>query len=116
MRFAVRGGATAALLCEANAADVAAAKRKGRSTTRLVASDPPATALVIDAEGVSDIDTTAIQQLEELLEDLAKADVDVAFARVRQPVTKMLERAGLDGHRVFLEVDDAVEHFVGDGT
>jgi SulP family sulfate permease len=81
--------------------------------TRLVASDPPATALVIDAEGVSDIDTTAIQQLEELLEDLAKADVDVAFARVRQPVTKMLERAGLDGHRVFLEVDDAVEHFVG---
>jgi SulP family sulfate permease len=84
--------------------------------TRLVASDPPATALVIDAEGVSDIDTTAIQQLEELLEDLAKADVDVAFARVRQPVTKMLERAGLDGQRVFLEVDDAVEHFVGDAT
>ena len=39
MRFAVRGGATAALLCEANAADVAAAKRKGRSTTRLVASE-----------------------------------------------------------------------------
>jgi SulP family sulfate permease len=82
--------------------------------SRLVASDPPATALVIDAEGVSDIDTTAIEQLEELLDDLAKADVDVAFARVRQPVTQMLERVGLDGHRIFLEVDDAVEHFASD--
>ncbi len=83
---------------------------------RLVASDPPATALVIDAEGVSDIDTTAIQQLEELLDDLAEANVDVAFARVRQPIHDMIERAGLGDrlgdHSIFLEVDDAVEHFV----
>jgi SulP family sulfate permease len=83
--------------------------------SRLIESDPPATALVIDAEGVSDIDTTALQQLEELLEDLAEANVDVAFARVRQPVTDMIERAGLHDrvHRdaIFLEVDDAVHHF-----
>jgi SulP family sulfate permease len=82
---------------------------------RLVASDPPATALVLDMEGVSDIDTTAVQQLDELLEDLAKADVVVAFARVRQPVLDMFDRAGItervgDG-AVFLEVDDAVAHF-----
>jgi SulP family sulfate permease len=82
---------------------------------RLVASDPPATALVLDMEGVSDIDTTAVQQLDELLEDLAKADVEVAFARVRQPVLDMFDRAGITERvgddEVFLEVDDAVTHF-----
>jgi SulP family sulfate permease len=88
--------------------------------SRLVESDPPATALVIDAEGVSDIDTTALQQLEELLEDLDEANVEVAFARVRQPVTDMIERAGLhdrvNQETVFLEVDDAVHHFQTNGT
>ena len=82
---------------------------------RLIASDPPATALVLDMEGVSDIDTTAIQELDQLLDDLAGADVAVAFARVRQPVVHMIERAGLhdrvNREMVFLEVDDAVTFF-----
>jgi SulP family sulfate permease len=82
---------------------------------RLIASDPPATALVLDMEGVSDIDTTAVQELDQLLDDLADADVAVAFARVRQPVLQMIERAGLhdrvERDMVFLEVDDAVAHF-----
>ena len=82
---------------------------------RLIASDPPATALVLDMEGVSDIDTTAIQELDQLLDDLVEADVAVAFARVRQPVVQMVERAGLHDRvsrdMVFLEVDDAVKHF-----
>ena len=79
---------------------------------RLAHSDPAAGALVIDAEGVSDIDTTAIEQLGELLDDLAAAEIEVAFARVRKPVrdmldrSELLERIGTD--RIFLEVDDAV--------
>jgi len=81
---------------------------------RLLAAQPPATALVIDAEGMSDIDTTAVEQLQELFDDLAAADVEVAFARVRTPVLDMLERAGVldrnDPDRIFLEVDDAVDH------
>ncbi|MDJ0953608.1 MAG: SulP family inorganic anion transporter [Acidimicrobiia bacterium] len=79
---------------------------------RLASSDPPATTLVIDLEGVSDIDTTAIEQLGELLDDLAVADVTVGLARVRKPVHDMLDRSGLleriGAERVFLEVDDAV--------
>ena len=75
--------------------------------TRLVEAEPPATALVIDAEGVSDIDTTAIQQLEELLDDLSAAGVTVTFARVRQPVREMLHRSGILEHvgdnAIFLE-------------
>jgi SulP family sulfate permease len=83
---------------------------------RLVESDPPATALVLDAEGVSDIDTTAIQALHDLVLELEAADVDVTFARVRRPVHDMIERSGLRDslgeHAVFLEVDDAVDNYL----
>jgi SulP family sulfate permease len=82
---------------------------------RLVASDPPASVLVLDMEGVSDVDTTAVQQLDELLDDLDEAAVAVALARVRGPVRDMLERSGLldriGEEAIFLEVDDAVEHY-----
>lgn len=83
---------------------------------RLVEADPPVSALVFDAEGVSDIDTTAIAQLADLVADLDAANVEVSFARVRKPVRDMIERAGLRDrvgeHAVFLEVDDAVQHFL----
>jgi SulP family sulfate permease len=86
---------------------------------RLIASDPPADALVIDAEGMSEIDTTAIQQLEEFLGELAEAHVSVSMARVRLPVMEMFERSGLieriGADQIFLEVDDAVQHFLASG-
>ena len=79
---------------------------------RLASTDPLPGALVIDAEGVSDIDTTAIEQVEELLDNLDAAEIEVAFARVRKPVSEMLDRSGLleriGTDRIFLEVDDAV--------
>ncbi|MGI9613544.1 MAG: SulP family inorganic anion transporter [Acidimicrobiales bacterium] len=82
---------------------------------RLIGSDPPADVLIIDAEGVSDIDTTALQQLAELVDDLDDADVTVVLARVRRPVEVMLRRTGitdrLGDSAIFLEVDDAVAHF-----
>ena len=87
---------------------------------RLVESEPPASALIIDAEGVSDIDTTAVQQLEELVEELEEADVTVTFARVRGPVRDMLQRAGIidmvGDDAIFLEVDDAVTQALDSGA
>ena len=84
---------------------------------RLAASEPPAHALLIDAEGISDIDTTAIQQLGELLDHLDAVDIEVSWARVRRPVLEMLERSGLldriGKDHIFLEVDDAVNDFLG---
>ena len=84
---------------------------------RLATSEPPATTLLIDAEGMSDLDTTATQQLGELLDDLDTVGIDVSWARVRQPVLDMLERSGLMDRigqdHVFLEVDDAVSHHLG---
>ena len=47
---------------------------------RLTKTDPPATVLIVDAEGVSDVDTTAIEQFGELLDDLAAAEIDFAMA------------------------------------
>jgi SulP family sulfate permease len=83
---------------------------------QLLALDPPATAMVLDAEGVSDIDSTAIEAIADLVAELTAADVDISFARVRKPVRDMIERSGLadriGNHANFLEVDDAVTHFV----
>ncbi len=83
---------------------------------RLAVSEPPPATLLIDAEGMSDMDTTATQQIGELLDTLDGAGISVSWARVRQPVLDMLERSGLmerigEDH-VFLEVDDAVTDFL----
>ncbi|MGI9603115.1 MAG: SulP family inorganic anion transporter, partial [Acidimicrobiales bacterium] len=84
---------------------------------RLIDTDPQPPALVLDLEGVSDIDTTAIQELGDLLDDLEAAEVSVSMARVRGPVRDMLARSGLldrlGDDEIFLEVDDAVERHRG---
>jgi len=83
---------------------------------RLASSEPPAHAVVIDAEGISDIDTTATQQLGELLDHLDAVGIEVSWARVRRPVLDMLERSGLIDRigtdHIFLEIDDAVNDFL----
>jgi sulfate permease, SulP family len=82
---------------------------------RITAAELPVHSLIIDAEGVSDIDATATMALSELLEDLEEANVHISFARLRQPVREMFERAGLldriGADNIYLEVDDAVEAF-----
>ncbi|HAS13544.1 MAG TPA: hypothetical protein DCS55_24035, partial [Acidimicrobiaceae bacterium] len=52
--------------------------------------------LVLDFEGVGSLDTTAVDALGELLEDLDEAEVAVvAVARAIDPVLDVLDRAGL---------------------
>lgn len=52
-------------------------------------------------------------------DELAAADVDVTFARVRTPVYEMLDRSGLSARvgedAIFLEIDDAAQHFISAG-
>ncbi len=78
-------------------------------------ADPAIEWVLIDAESIHDIDTTAIQGLEELLEDLRDIGVHVAFARLRQAVRDVIEAADLIGtigeDNVYLEVDDGVAAF-----
>jgi MFS superfamily sulfate permease-like transporter len=81
-------------------------------TAAVTAADPPAGWVVLDMEGVTDIDSTATQMLVELLADRDSRGVAIAFARLKAPVAAYLDRAGIGGAtgagRVFLEADDAV--------
>jgi SulP family sulfate permease len=75
-------------------------------------ADQPVEWVLIDAESTYDIDTTALQSLEELIEDLHAAGITVALARLRNAVRTVMDAAGLielvgDEH-IYLEVDDAV--------
>jgi SulP family sulfate permease len=71
--------------------------------------------VVIDAEGIGEVDSTGAAMLADLADDLRKRGVTLALARVKAPVAAYLARAGvmskIGAERVYLEVDDAVAAF-----
>lgn len=73
----------------------------------LLAQDPHA--LVLDLSSVNDIDTSAVDTLTELLDELDDVGVAVHFATYRGPVTEILERTPLPARVAGLHenVDDA---------
>ena len=90
----------------------------------LAASEPPATALLIDAEGITDLDTSAADILAELWSELASTGVELLMARVHGPVRDMLHRSGLEESigpdRIYATVRAGVEDYLkrrgGDGV
>ena len=62
---------------------------------RLARADPPPTWIVIAAEPMTDVDTTASDVLEELEEALNAAGIRMVFAELKDPVRRKLERYGL---------------------
>ena len=69
-------------------------------------------AIVLDASGVNDIDTSAVEALSELLVELDEQGIAVHLANAKGPVRDVLERAGTYeqlGDRVHDQVHDAVE-------
>jgi SulP family sulfate permease len=78
-------------------------------------ADVPVEWVLIDAESIHDIDTTALQGLEELIEDLRDDGIHLAFARLRQAVRDVLDAADLidviGEDNIYLEVDDGVTAF-----
>jgi MFS superfamily sulfate permease-like transporter len=78
----------------------------------LAGADPPPRWIVIAAEPVTDVDTTAADMLEELDQALNAAGISLVFAELKDPVRRKIERYGLD-HTIdpahyFPTVDDAV--------
>ena len=61
-----------------------------------LAADPAARTVLVDAEGINDIDTTAIDTIEEMLADLKDAGVDLRFARMKAQVRDIVRRSGLE--------------------
>jgi high affinity sulfate transporter 1 len=84
---------------------------------RAIASSPtPVRWVVVAAEPVTDLDTTAADVLWELEEELAAQDVDLRFAEVKDPVKDRLKRYGLferfgDDH-FYPTVGEAVNAYV----
>lgn len=77
----------------------------------LVDATDGAHALVLNMEGVNDIDTAAIETLQEMVEELADRGVVVHLAALKGPVRDVLARTSLAGEvaGVHLEVDHAVQ-------
>jgi high affinity sulfate transporter 1 len=82
---------------------------------RLARADPPPTWIVIAAEPMTDVDTTASDVLEELDEALNAADISLVFAELKDPVRRKIERYGLtrtiNPRHFFPTVETAVAAF-----
>jgi high affinity sulfate transporter 1 len=82
---------------------------------RLARSDPPPTWIIIAAEPVTDVDTTASDILEDLDETLNARHISLVFAELKDPVRRKIERYGLtrtiDPHHFFPTVEAAVAAF-----
>jgi high affinity sulfate transporter 1 len=78
-------------------------------------SQSPVKQVLIDAESINLIDTTAMAMLEELREELRKKQIIFSLARVRDSVREEMRRAGLEskiGNSYFYErITDGVEAF-----
>jgi high affinity sulfate transporter 1 len=62
---------------------------------RLARADPPPAWIVIAAESMTDVDTTASDVLQELDEALNAAGISLVFAELKDPVRAKIERYGL---------------------
>jgi high affinity sulfate transporter 1 len=62
---------------------------------RMAKADPKPTWILIAAEPVTDVDTTAADMLEELDETLNTQGVSLVFAEMKDPVRRKIERYGL---------------------
>ncbi|MEV7507199.1 sulfate permease [Streptomyces sp. NPDC091201] len=88
------------------------AKNFRDAVRRLAAAEPRPRWIVVAAEPMTDVDTTAADVLEELDEELNAAGVHLVFAELKDPVRRKIERYGLtrtiDARHFFPTVESAV--------
>jgi MFS superfamily sulfate permease-like transporter len=82
---------------------------------RLAAADPRPLWIIIAAEPITDVDTTAADMLVDLDEELNAAGTSLVFAELKDPVRAKLERyeliGPLDPEHFFPTLDAAVDAF-----
>lgn len=82
-------------------------------------ADEALAAVIVDAEAIGDIDTTALEMMRELDEELAEDDIDLVFARLRTPLIDKLRRFGVAKEtfdRIFITVTSAVDAYADRGA
>ena len=81
----------------------------------LAASDPSPTWIIVAAEPITDVDTTAADMLEDLDQALNERGISLVFAEMKDPVREKIDRYGLtrtiEPAHFFPTVDDAVAAF-----
>jgi high affinity sulfate transporter 1 len=73
-------------------------------------ADPPARWVVVAAEPITDVDTTAADMIEELSLELEAAGIELAFAEMKTPVKEWLRRYELEakiGRELFFSTTGA---------
>ena len=90
--------------------------RSFRERIRAIArSEPPPLWIVVAAEPITDVDTTASDMLEELDASLNAKGISLVFAELKDPVRDKIDRYGLvstiDPNHFFPTLDDAVAAF-----
>lgn len=72
----------------------------------------PLRSVVLDAEAVSDIDTTAADEMVELAQELDARGISLVFARLAPPARSALAAAGMDLEGIdYAHVSEAVGHY-----
>jgi high affinity sulfate transporter 1 len=91
------------------------AKRFRDEIRRLAARDPKPVWILIAAEPMTDVDTTASDVLEELDEALNAKGISLVFAELKDPVREKIQRYGLtrtiDPRHFFPTIDSAIAAF-----
>src|SRR3954447_3271458 len=87
---------------------------------RLAAADPPPRWIMVAAEPMTDVDTTAADMLEDLDAELNARGISLAFAELKDPVRQKIERYELtrtiDPTKFFPTVEAGVAAFRGSTT
>jgi MFS superfamily sulfate permease-like transporter len=82
---------------------------------RVAAAEPRPRWIVIAAEPITDVDTTAADMLADLDEELNAAGTSLVFAELKDPVRAKLERyqliGPLDPDHFFPTLEAAIDHF-----
>ena len=82
---------------------------------KLARSEPPRKWIIIAAEPITDVDTTAADMLRDIDEELNASDVHLVFAEMKDPVRRKIDRYELtrtiDPSHFFPTVEAAVDAF-----
>ena len=84
---------------------------------RIAAADPPPRWIMIAAEPITDVDTTAADMLEDLDQELNARGIALVFAELKEPVRAKLERyeliGPLDPAHFYPTIDSAIAAYTG---
>ena len=77
----------------------------------LIETNPGTKTVILDFNGVNDMDTTGLDELFEVIDHLKEKDIDVRMAQVKGPVRDLIKKGdkGTYGITFYMTIEDAAE-------